>query len=192
MPLPSIILIGPSKAGKTTLAQALGEAMGWSWLDLDKLRWGYYAEIGYDPGLADAHRRHGGIVELAGYWRPFDVYGVERVLQDYPTDHVIAFGAGHSYYDDPALFKRAREALEPYPHVILLLPSPDVEESTAELERRLRESEPDMAETSIRGIMAMNRTFLTHPSNALLATRTVYTLGKSIEQSVQEILYGRA
>ena len=191
MSLPSIVLIGPSKAGKTTLARALGEATGWPWLDLDKLRWDYYAEIGYDPALADAHRRHGGIVELARYWRPFDVYGVERVLHDYPTGHVIAFGAGHSYYDAPGLFRRARKALAPFPHVILLLPSPDIVVSAAELERRLRESEPDMEEISIRGIMAMNRTFLTHPSNARLAKRTVYTLGKSIDELVTELLYGR-
>ncbi len=106
MSLPSIVLIGPSKAGKTTLARALGEATGWPWLDLDKLRWDYYAEIGYDPALADAHRRHGGIVELAQYWRPFDVYGVERVLHDFPAGHVIAFGAGHSYYDAPGRRRR--------------------------------------------------------------------------------------
>jgi energy-coupling factor transporter ATP-binding protein EcfA2 len=185
---PSIIFIGPSKAGKSTLARLVAQALGLPELHLDDLRWSYYAEIGYDPERAQQIRQAGGMWALANYWKPFDIHGVERLLADYPTGHVISFGAGHSYYDDPAMLARAKTALAGFPNVILLLPSPDVDESVRIMKERLRADEPDIGEKGLETIAQINRLFIEHPSNASLATMTVYTAGKTPAETCAEIV----
>src|SRR5262245_675725 len=134
----SIVLIGPGNAGKTTLSKLLGAALGWPAIDLDNVRWDYFAQIGYDAAKAKEIRQTGGMPALATYWKPFDIYSVECFTRDYPVQHVLAFGAGQSVYDDEAMFQRAQAALAPFPHVILLLPSPDVDESVHITRARLK------------------------------------------------------
>lgn len=183
----SIILIGPGGTGKTTLAKLLGEALDAPSLDLDDLRWAYYAEIGYDNEYAQQIRQESGLKALLAYWKPFEIYSVERMFQDYPAGHIIAFGAGQSVYDDPAQFARARQALAPYP-VVLLLPSPDIDESLPILSARIRASEPDLPDSFFPMIEDMNRRFIEHPSNARLATLTVYTKDQSPAETRDEIM----
>lgn len=184
----SIILIGPSKAGKTTLSKLLADKLGWPALDLDDLRWDYYAEIGYDAAKAKEIRQTGGIKALADYWKPFEIHAVERVTGDYPNGHVISFGAGHSFYDEPNQLQRAQAALASFPHVILLLPAPDPDESVRILEQRLRDAEPDFTDSGVAGIMEVNRLFVTHPSNHRLATHVIYTAEKTADAACQEIV----
>ncbi|MFN8447166.1 MAG: shikimate kinase [Anaerolineae bacterium] len=183
----NIILIGPSGAGKTTLAKMLGEALGMSWFDLDDLRWGYYAEIGYDREYAEALHEAEGFAALIAYWKPFEIYSVERLFQDYPAGHVFAFGAGQSVYDDPAFAERARVALAPH-HVILLLPSTDTAESVQILNDRIRISEPELPEQLFGMIGAMNRDIIEHPANASLADLTLYTSDQTPEATRDAIL----
>jgi len=178
----SIILIGPSGAGKSTIAPLLAERLQWQVVELDNLRWTYYAEVGYDPGRAEQIRQQGGMIALARHWRPFDLYGLERVLQDYPDDHIISLGAGHSVFDDPEQFERAQQALAPFPHIILLLPTADIEESAQILRERLAAKEPDLHEGFLEVITRINREFMQHPSNRRLATHLVYTHGKTPDE----------
>jgi len=183
----NIILIGPSGAGKTTLSKLLGEALGLPFFDLDAIRWDYYAEIGYDHEKAEKLRDEGGMEAIIAHWKPFEIYSVERMFQDYPAGHVIAFGAGQSVYDDPAFDERIRKALAPH-QIILLLPSPDVNESILLLNANIRTSEPDLPDEFFDKIGEMNRYFIKHPSNARLAKHTVYTKGKTPEATRDEIL----
>ncbi|MBC7872266.1 MAG: shikimate kinase, partial [Chitinophagaceae bacterium] len=97
---------------------------------------------------------------------------------------VIAFGAGYSYYQDETLFKRAEQALAPYPNVILLLPSANVEESIQILRERLLAKEPSLSEASLN----MNRRFLEHDTNRRLAKMTFYTKNQSPEESCSKII----
>ena len=159
----NIILIGPSGTGKTTLAKLLGEALDIPWLELDDLRKEYYAEIGYDNGQAQQLFSDSGMKAMVDYWKPFEIYCVERMLQDYPRGHVLAFGAGQSVYDDPAYAERAQKALAPYPYVILLLPSPDVDESVFILHERIRLGFPDFPPEAAPEMDAMNRYFIENP-----------------------------
>jgi hypothetical protein len=184
----NVILIGPLEAGKTTVGRLLGEALAVPVIELDDLRWQYYAEIGYDHDHAEQLNREGGLQARITYWKPFEIHGVERLLQDYPAGCVLPLGAGNSVYEDPAHFERLQKMLAAYPYVILLLPSPDTDESLRILMERFRVSLPDCPPDIMSQLEQINRHFLEHPSNARLARYTVYTKDQSPEQTRDEIL----
>lgn len=179
----SIILIGPLGAGKTTMADALAARLGGSAIDLDELRWGYYAELDYDAAYVASLHMQDDWRTLGHYWKPFEIHAVERVLTDYPSDHVIAFGAGNSVYDDPALFERARTALAPHPYVVLLMPAPEVERAAAILRQRLNLRMPQLSATSLDYLTTLNLDFMSSPSNTQLARQTLYTGGQTPQQT---------
>ncbi|MBD2439209.1 shikimate kinase [Nostoc sp. FACHB-110] len=175
----NIILIGPMGAGKSTIGEVLANQLGIPQCSMDELRWGYYQEIGYDEELAKQKRETGGLWSICQYWKPFEAYAVERLLSEH-QNYVIDFGAGHSVYEDTFLFQRVQKVLEPLPHVILLLPSPDLQESLQILNDR-NEYIPD-------GSPNINEHFLSHPSNYLLAKFIVYTKDKTPQETCNEIL----
>jgi shikimate kinase len=170
-----IILIGPIGSGKTTIAALLSEALDLPVVSLDVLRWDYYAEIGYDPQQAKLLMELDGFRAMYDYWKPFEIHAVERVLADH-SDCIIEFGGGHSVYEDDTMFARAKHALTPYRNLVLLLPSPDNNESFRILSERLEEA------------IDLNRHFIEHHSNDDLATITVYTDGKTPETTRDEII----
>lgn len=183
-PATNIILIGPMGAGKTIIGGLLSKRLNRQWVQLDELRWAYYDEIGYDKIKAKQIYDEGGVKALGAYWKPFEAHSVERVLADY-HDCVIDFGAGHSVYEDAALLARVQRALAPYPYVIFLLPSPDLDESLRILNTRIpSEVPPENYEVFI----SMNEYFLKHPSNFELAKITVYTRDKTPEETCDEII----
>ena len=174
-----IILIGPIGAGKSTIGKLLAEKLNVPQVETDELRFDYYKEIGYDEEVARSKWEAEGFWGVYRYWKPFEAHAVERLLAEH-KDCVIDFGAGHSVYEDEALFERVRNALSGYTNVILLLPSPDPEESIAilnEREESLREMKPNI-----------NEHFVRHRSNYDLAKHTVYTKGKTPEETCEEIL----
>jgi len=182
-----IILIGPMAAGKTTIAGLLAQRLGVPHYELDERRWGYYEEIGYDHDKASQIRAAEGFLGVYRYWKPFEIHAVERVLAEC-GDGVISFGAGHSVYEDDALFERARAALAPYPNVILLLPAADPDEATAIMQGRLiAQLEEEGIEASPQ-MLEMVAHFTRHPSNRRLAKFVVYTAGKTPEQTCDETL----
>ncbi|EYD76121.1 putative Shikimate kinase [Rubellimicrobium mesophilum DSM 19309] len=175
-----IVLIGPIAAGKSSVAGLLAERMGRRQIPLDAVRWYYYFRIGFDFAEQKRREREDGPLARYAYWKPFETYAVEGALADFP-DSIIDFGAGHSVQDDEALFARVQAALAPVPHVILLLPSPDLEESLGILSERVP---PDGREE----VAELNRGFLTSPSNARLATTTIHTGRRSPEEVCEDIL----
>jgi shikimate kinase len=112
----TIILIGAICAGKSTIAQMLSEQLKIPRYELDENRWRIYKEIGYDEQQASKVAKAEGITGIIRYWKPFEAYAVERVLAT-QSNCVIDFGAGHSVYEDQALFQRVEHALKPFPHV---------------------------------------------------------------------------
>jgi len=183
----NLVLIGPSGGGKSTLAKLVADALHVPALDLDELRSEYYAEFGYDLPYAEKLRQEKGLDAMLAYWKPFEIRSVERVLAEYPAGHVIAFGAGQSVYDDPAFFRRAQEALATHT-VVLLLPSDNVEESLPLLTERVREAVPDLPIEILETLDGMNRYFLEHPANGVLADHTVFTNERTPAETCDEIV----
>ena len=184
----TIILIGPMSAGKSTVAQLLSERTGLPQYAVDEDRWAYYDEIGYDQErAAEIVHSEEGMIGLLRYWKPFEAHTVERVLEDH-SGCVIDFGAGHSVYEDPALFERVQRALAPYPNVILLLPSPDLDESVAILNARFAQLLRDEVGQVDPRLLDVNEQFVRHPSNHTLAKIVVYTNGQTPEDTCAAIL----
>lgn len=176
---PEIILIGPIGSGKTTIAEVLSVRTGLPRRSMDQLRWKYYDEIGYDIGLARKKRSEEGFWGLYRYWKPFEAYAVERLLSSF-SDCIFDLGGGHSVYEDEALFQQVRELLEPYSHVILLIPSPDQEESIEILHARNHYDSDGQRE--------VNEHFVRHHSNYDHAKQVIYTKDKDPHQISSEII----
>jgi hypothetical protein len=179
-----VVLIGPIAAGKSSVARGLSKRTGQRNIPLDAIRWYYFFQMGFD--FAEQRRREDehGLLARFDYWKPFETYAAERVVADFPDD-LIDFGAGYTVQEDEALFARVQAALAPVPHVILLLPSPDVEEALTILSERMPpDIPPEHRETDAQ----INRGFLTSPCNARLATATVYTGRRSVEEVSDEVL----
>jgi shikimate kinase len=185
----TVILIGPISAGKSTVGKLLAEKLNVPQYSVDAHRWDYYREIGYDEAEASRiAKSHEGTMGLLRYWKPFEAYAVERVLAT-QSNCVIDFGAGHSFFEETTLFERVQAALAPYPYVILLLPSPDLDESVtilnarfeALLQREVGSVDPDLLD--------LNALFVKHPSNHRLAKLVIYTKDKTPEETSEEILH---
>src|SRR5262245_4133631 len=160
------VFIGPCFVGKSTVAGLTAESLGVPCVSMDEVRFGYYAGIGYDAEHADALEREHGFRAKYAYWKRFEVHAVERIVTDY-ANCVFDFGGGHSVFEDPVLFERARRALSPFRSVVLLLPFPDVDASLRLLRSRYARA-VDPADD-------INEHFVRHQSNARLATHVVYT-----------------
>ena len=182
-----IVLLGPVRAGKSTIGRLLAERLGVPQVSLDDLRWAYYKEIGYDERLAKQFRTAGGFLALTLYWQLFDAYSVERVLAEHDRC-VFDFGAGvgisesrESLSESREQFARVRRALASYRNAILLLPSPDRVESLRILRERDTDPPSDLN-------FDFNAHFLHHHGYTDLAKFTVYTAGHSPQATCDEIL----
>lgn len=173
----TVVLMGPVRAGKSTVGGLLAERLGRPRLSMDAVRYGYYREIGWSKEEQHRRGRAEGLLGVSRYWKPFEAYAVERVTAEH-RGSVIDFGAGHSVYDDEALFARAEAALAPLRNVVLLLPSPDEDESVAILRERTA--------AKVDGV-EINRFLVTSPELRELATLTAYTEGKAPDATAEAI-----
>lgn len=176
----TILLIGPMGVGKSSVARLLAEALSLPVVDVDQLRWAQFAQMpGYDPAVVEAFFARDEGEKAFDYMKPYEAQLVENILRA-PGPGVYDFGAGYTVYEDAALFDRVRRAFAPYAHVVLLRYSPDAAESLAALFAR-----HDLPENLY---YALNRPFIERPCNAMLATHTVDTKGKTAAQAASEVL----
>jgi deoxyadenosine/deoxycytidine kinase len=173
----TVVLMGPFHVGKSTVGALLARRLGRPQLSVDAVCNDYYREIGWSEEEQGRRRRAEGFPGLYRYWKPFHAHTVERVTAEH-RGSVIDFGAGHSVYEDEALFARAEAALAPLRNVVLLLPSPDEDESVAILHECTVER--------VDGV-EINRFLVTSPGLRELATLTAYTAGEAPEATADAI-----
>lgn len=178
----SILLIGPMGVGKTTISEALAKHYGLPLVDLDELRKEYYAKMPeYSRAKSRAIFESGG--DLHAYFEPFETQQVEMLLElDKPA--VFDFGGGHTVKSE-GYFKRICEAFQSYENVVLLTISPNHEETIRELYFDHREG---IETQHLKHYNAMNRKFVESGCNEKLAKHVVYRTGKTVEQTLAEII----
>jgi shikimate kinase len=98
-----IVLIGPVRAGKSTLGKMLGEKLGIAQVSLDDVRWKYYKEIGFDEDLAREIRQKEGFAAMMFYRGLFAAPAVERMLAEH---HHCVFDFGAGIYENNEMFER--------------------------------------------------------------------------------------
>lgn len=183
----TIILIGALGAGKTTVGHLLAEKLDMPFCSVDEVRSGYYERVGYEETVAaQIAASDQGIQGVLQYSKPFEARMIEMVLADHHG--IIDFGASNSVYDDEDLFARVEKALAPFPNVILLLPSPDLDESAEILKNRLIRMLTDAGKEFSDELFELNRYFVQHPSNHRLAKQVIYTRDKTPEMICEEIV----
>lgn len=160
----SIILIGPSGAGKSTIANELSKITGMQRLCLDS--------------IANRDRKNGFTKRFRNI-EEYNLYMLESQLkraQELGMPGIVDFGAGHSVYDDKAIFDRVKSILGNFKNVVLLLPSEDLEKSLQILSERST------------GDYSTNRKFITSPCNMELATIIIYENGRTPSQIAKDII----
>jgi adenylate kinase family enzyme len=181
---PTLILIGPFGAGKSTIAELLAERLQWPTESLDRHQH-YYAEAGWDRDEFRRLAREISPKAADRYFQTFFPAALEHLLADYPG-HIIDLGAGHTVYEDDALFERVRQTLAPYRHVVLILPSPDLDESVRILRERAR-TKPG-ADTFLNSDFDYFSHWVKSHCNFDLATLTLYTDGQTPEQTTDALI----
>jgi shikimate kinase len=183
----TLILIGPIGAGKTSVGYLLAEKLNLPFCSVDDVRDAYYQKVGYDKDIASQIAASDqGIQGVLRYSKPFEARMVERVLADHHG--IVDFGASNSVYDDKDLFARVENALAPYPNVILLLPSPDMEETVEILKDRLMRMLTEAGKGFTDELFELNEYFVQHPSNHRLAKLVIYTKDKTPEEICDELV----
>lgn len=170
----SVVLIGPPRAGKTTTAGLLAERLGWPHHELDRLRRGYYAEIGFDMEFNEALYASQGAGAMIQYWRCFQPHAIERF---FTLRGVLDTGGGSPLVDHPQQVDRVVAAFAPMDPVVLLLPDPDLERSAAILGARAGSDDE----------RRFQRYAIKHGMFQRLATHTVYTADRSPDQVAEAI-----
>ncbi len=182
-----IILIGPMSTGKSTIAKLLSSKLSIPRFELDDVRQRFYTEIGYSERLASKIVGEEGMEGLIHYWKPFEAYAVERAIAEF-ENCVVDFGAGHSVYEDPKLFSRVEKVLKPIENVIQILPSPDLDRSVEIVNKRFADLLINEVGKTDDELLQLNEFFVRHPSNHLLAKKTIYTENKKPVEIADEII----
>jgi shikimate kinase len=173
--------------GKSTVAKLLSSKLSIPRFELDDVRQRFYTEIGYDEKLASKIIGDEGLESLIRYWKPFEAYAVERAMEEF-ENCVVDFGAGHSVYEDEELFSRVEEVLKPVKNVIQILPSPDLDQSVEIVNQRFSELLVREVGKIDHELLQLNEHFVRHPSNHLLAKKTIYTEDKKPAEIADEII----
>lgn len=169
-----IIMTGPIGVGKSTQAKLLGKELGLPVCVYDEVKDNYRYKIGLSKEKALAINAEHGVYAMLEYMNEFKSKILEPIINDHPG-HIIDLGAGAHSFDEPHQVERARRAFESAKDVLLLLPSNDLETNIKSL--------PGLKEN-----YEVNTFLIMHPTNGLFATKTIYTLNKSPEEVLQDIM----
>ena len=183
-----IILIGPIRTGKSTIASLLSEKLSLQRYSMDLLRFDYYKEIGYNKDEANKIKKEKGFLALCKHWKSYDLYAIQRVLEDCKRG-IIDFGGGLSVYENENQLQEVIQLLKDY-QVVLLLPSKNKDESIEILNSRMLEKDYQeyFTKEDIDTRKLLNQLFITHPSNYILAKHIFYTKDTPPIATLEEII----
>lgn len=169
-----IILTGPIGVGKSTQAKLLGKELGQPVCVYDEVKDNYRYKLGLDKEKALSINADQGLYPFLEYMNEFKSQILEPIIKDHPG-HIIDLGAGAHSFDEPHQVERARRAFETAKDIIFLLPSNDLETNIKSL--------PGIKENYV-----VNTFLMMHPTNELFATKTIYTLNKTPDEVLQNIM----
>ena len=174
------------RCGKSTQAALLSAQLALPRASIDAVAWDYYRADGLDRAYADRLAAKEGELACYRYFESFLVSALQRHMRA-QTGAIIDLGAGHTVSSRPEDPPRVRALLAPYRHVVLLLPSPDLEVCSAILRERTA-GIPWLQAIRDHSGLDLNDWFLRQPDNFALATHTVYTHGRTPRQTCQDIV----
>jgi len=173
----TIILIGTEDSTVAEIGKSLASLLAMPFLDLQESSQQYFDETDFDEQLLEQAWKRDGINGVYQYMVPYHIHAIERGVNEH-NNCVIRLGALQAVFDDNLLLEIVSEFLKPF-SVVLIQPVEDKNESI----RLVRERNSEMYNG-----MELNEYFLTHRSNFDLAKHTVYTKGKTPDQTVEDIL----
>jgi len=181
---PWLVLIGPAGAGKSTLGREIAARVGREFVDIDEAGVPYYEEMGWPVARIYRDSERNGWIPTERAWEEARAHAVEQVLAHAPG-HVVALGAAHTNYTDPALFSRVERAVTAAEHVLWIEPHPEPERSLAVLRARNIAHRQFDYQPGGHDILAE---WLGDERARALATHKHYTQGHTVEQSVELVL----
>jgi len=170
----TIAITGPIGVGKSTLAKLLAKELDKPLCIYDDVKDNYRFKIGLSREKALAIHAEHGIYAMLKYMNEFKSQILEPIIKDHPG-HIIDLGAGAHSFDEEHQIERAQNALKLVSDVILLMPSTDLATNINFL-------------PGIKEGYEVNTFLIMHPTNELLSTKTVYTLNKSPEEVLHEVM----
>lgn len=181
---PWLVLIGPAAAGKSTLGAAVASATGRAFADADTVAGPYYAQAGWT--FDRVRERVGAVGRVAAEreWEPARAHAVERLTAQRPGS-VLALGAGHGSYTDPACRERVAAALARCRHVVFVTPHEDRDEALRVLRER---SILDKGSEWICDGHDFLAEWLDDPGTRALATLTLHNGGERPADSAYRLL----
>ena len=170
----TIVITGPYGVGKSIQAKLLGKEIGMPVCHYDAVKDNYRYKIGLCREKALSIKADKGIYAMLEYMNEFKSKILQPIMEDHP-DHIIDLGAAAHSFDEPEQVERARQAFKDVKDVVLLMPSDDLETNINSL-------------PGIKDNFDLNTYLIMHPTNKLLATKTVYTFGKTREEVLSGIV----
>lgn len=174
----SIIFIGPYRVGKTTIAKMLSKEIGLPYYSLDEEFWDLLNGM---EGVEQAKIDELSTLSLIDPQREeFNAFAVTAFLGKYKNG-IFDFGSIHSVYTNERHFFKVREAIRAHHFVVLVLPTESTDESLRYLIERSWKTRGTKEE-------ALHKHCLSEISSYQLATITIYTNGRTPEQTCEELL----
>ncbi|MGB8861461.1 MAG: shikimate kinase [Ilumatobacteraceae bacterium] len=181
----TLVLIGPAAVGKSTVGEVLGALLCVPFVDLDEVAAAYYEECDA-PVAALIERAHAiGFLAALRWWQPARAHAALRVVVEHPGS-VIAFGAGHSHFEDDEFATTVRGALTEAT-VVLLSAHPDDDAAVAVLRQRCVDERGEDQDWVIEGVDLL-RAWVQSPQNHRLADLTIVTHGLTPQEVAEAIV----